>query len=816
MNTLFIKAGLNWISDRTGVSLFMLVLISCLSTAVLMQPVQAANVRWLTLVSLTFDDGLKQSLARDILASHGMQGTFYVNSNLIGSGGNYLTNAELDALYVDGNDIGGHTIGHVHLDTLSDADQQAAICNDMQNLVNWGYEVHSFAFPYGASGPTTQSILEAGCPGIGNYESARTVGGLVTGTECFNCPWAESLPPANPYYINTNSSVISTTTLEDLKSYVMQAEANGGGWVPLVFHRICDGCSIFSVSPAIFDAFLTWLEQRGAQDTYVRTVHQVMVGDYPAPPPPPQLGPNVLINPSLEIDSNNNNQADCWQRSSFGSNKAKWKHVNDPLTAHSGSFSEQLTITSYNSGDRKLLPSLDAGQAAGECAPNVAAGDVYQFSAWYKSTVPSTMVLFYLDESNNWQYWRDGPLLSSTVDWTQTIYYPGVVPAGAKAISFGIALSGTGTMITDDYSMQQVLDSPPPIDTIPPVISGLEPADGTIVTGNVSLTAIATDNVALQRVEFLIDDTLVATDTTKPYAVIWDSRSVANKLVNYTVRAVDFAGNETISEIRTLTTENDLAPPVISFDQPPTPAQDAIVSGLVPLAATATDDIAVTRVDFLVNGSVVGSGNVSPYTATWNSLLNPDGPASLTARAFDAAGNNNTSNVIKVTVNNNGGNLLTNPSLEIDADNNGIADCWLRGGYGTNTYIWTRLGPGQGHTGDFAESLQMTSRTSGDRKLLPTLDSGICAPAVTEGTRYTLSSWYKSNVTTGFVVFYQTTAGVWKYWQTSSNFPAAVDWAQATYITPPIPAGAKALSFGLYLKNVGTLVTDDYSMITAP
>lgn len=801
---------------RSAIVMFKLVILGVFCIAALTQPVRSASVRWLTVVSLTFDDGLTQSLAGDILAAHGMQGTFYVNSDLIGSGGSYLTRAELDALYADGNEIGGHTIGHVNLALLSDAEQKAAICNDMQNLVNWGYAVHSFAYPFSSTGPTSQDIVAAGCPGVGTYESARAVGGLVTGTECFNCPWAETLPPANPYYITTNASVASTTTLEDLKSYVMQAETNGGGWVPLVFHRVCDGCSSLAVSPAVLDDFLTWLEARESQYTYVRTVHQVISGDYPAPPPPPDLGPNLVINPSLENDADGDNQADCWDRDSYGTNNASFTRVNSSSTAHSGSYSEKLTITSYGNGDGKLLQMLDAGQSAGGCAPSVDPGEIYQFSVWYKATVTPTLVLFYLDANGIWQYWRDGPQAEASSGWKQMVYYPGALPQGAQAISFGLALDRSGTLYTDDYSMAQVLDSPPPPDTTPPQIQGFSPVNGATLTGTVTLSASVSDNVALQRVEFLINGDVVATDTTTPYEQLWDSKTVANGTGTYSVRAYDFAGNEASSEQRTLTFANDLSAPVVSFNHPPTPNNGDTVSGQVQLAATATDDVGVSRVDFLVNGSVVGSTNVSPYSVTWNSLSVADGPASLTAMAYDASGNSTATSAVNVTVSNYVGNLLTNPSLEIDADGNGTADCWQRAGYGTNTFTWTRLGPGQGHGSDYAESLQVTSRTSGDRKLIQLLDAGTCAPAVTAGARYALSGWYKSTVSTGIVVYYRTTAGVWKYWQTSADFAPAGNWTQGSYTTPPLPSDATALSFGMYLNKPGTLVTDDYAMSSAP
>ena len=194
-------------SPRVRFGLFVFKLLLCALLVVIFME-SAAVTAAETIVSLTFDDGINQYQVRDMLLFHGMKGTFYINSNLIGTGGGYLTKADLDALVADGNEIGGHTIDHVDLATLSDAQQRAAICNDMQTLNSWyPGQIQSFAYPFASTGPTTQSILAAGCPGVGTYTNARTVGGLVSGTQCTACPTAESIPPGNPYYISTPESI---------------------------------------------------------------------------------------------------------------------------------------------------------------------------------------------------------------------------------------------------------------------------------------------------------------------------------------------------------------------------------------------------------------------------------------------------------------------------------------------------------------------------------------------------------------------------------------------------------------------------------
>ena len=78
------------------------------------------------------------------------------------------------------------------------------------------------------------------------------------------------------------------------------------------------------------------------------------------------------------------------------------------------------------------------------------------------------------------------------------------------------------------------------------------------------------------------------------------------------------------------------------------------VSGTVTVTATATDAVGVAGVQFLLNGSPVGTEDTaSPFSRAWNSAsVANGGPYLLSARARDAAGNVATSATISVTVNN--------------------------------------------------------------------------------------------------------------------------------------------------------------------
>jgi Fe-S cluster biogenesis protein NfuA len=61
-----------------------------------------------------------------------------------------------------------------------------------------------------------------------------------------------------------------------MESYVTQAENNGGGWVVLVIHGVCDGCEAQSVTVQHLTEFLDWLQPRSSVGTVVKTHGEVM------------------------------------------------------------------------------------------------------------------------------------------------------------------------------------------------------------------------------------------------------------------------------------------------------------------------------------------------------------------------------------------------------------------------------------------------------------------------------------------------------------------------------------------------------------
>jgi hypothetical protein len=157
-------------------------------------------------------------------------------------------------------------------------------------------------------------------------------------------------------------------------------------------------------------------------------------------------GGNMLANASLETDTSGTAAPDCWQLGGTGTNTYTWSRTS---SAHSGSWAENVVISSYTSGDRKLVTS----QGANACSPRITSGHTYNLSAWYESSQTAHIVAYYQNSSGSWVYWTQSPAFAASASWAQASWTTPALPSGAVALSFGVNLAATGSLTTDDYTM---------------------------------------------------------------------------------------------------------------------------------------------------------------------------------------------------------------------------------------------------------------------------------------------------------------------------------------------------------------------------
>lgn len=81
------------------------------------------------------------------------------------------------------------------------------------------------------------------------------------------------------------------------------------------------------------------------------------------------------------------------------------------------------------------------------------------------------------------------------------------------------------------------------VDRVVPTVSIGSPADGSTVSGTISVRVTASDDVAVKRVEFYVDGALTASSTTASLTIKWNTRRIANGPHILQSKAYDAAGN---------------------------------------------------------------------------------------------------------------------------------------------------------------------------------------------------------------------------------------------------------------------------------
>jgi hypothetical protein len=189
-----------------------------------------------------------------------------------------------------------------------------------------------------------------------------------------------------------------------------------------------------------------------------------------------------------------------------------------------------------------------------------------------------------------------------------------------------------------------------PTDITPPTVSITSPASGAAVSGTITVTASAADNVTVAGVQFKVNGgNLGEEDTVPPYRMPADTRTVPDGTYTLTAVARDTTGNRTTSAPVTIIVSNsDTTPPTVSITSP---ASGATVSGMITLMASAADNVTVAGVQFKVNGGNLGEEDtVPPYRMPADTRTVPNGTYTLTAVARDTAGNLTTSAPVGITV----------------------------------------------------------------------------------------------------------------------------------------------------------------------
>ncbi|MFT3713746.1 MAG: Ig-like domain-containing protein [Archangium sp.] len=215
-----------------------------------------------------------------------------------------------------------------------------------------------------------------------------------------------------------------------------------------------------------------------------------------------------------------------------------------------------------------------------------------------------------------------------TVSWSPTLNGTHVLKSRAVDLWGNVTFSAPITVTVDR-------------DFAPPAVSITAPASNAVVSGQVTVSANATDNVAVSIVYFYLDaSTYLGSSTTPPYSMNWNTASTTNGTHGIFARAYDSSNNSAWSDTILVTVNNaDTTAPSVAFTNP---ASGATLYGTVTVTATASDNNAVTRVELYDGATLLGTSTGPSYSFTWNTTTAANGSRTLTLRAYDAANNQGT------------------------------------------------------------------------------------------------------------------------------------------------------------------------------
>lgn len=178
-------------------------------------------------------------------------------------------------------------------------------------------------------------------------------------------------------------------------------------------------------------------------------------------------------------------------------------------------------------------------------------------------------------------------------------------------------------------------------DTLAPVITILNPVNGSTVSDTVQVVPQIFDDSPILKVDYFVDGKLDFTAEEEPFEFQW----IVNRLIdgsshNIFARAYDINLNNSVSNIIrvTIRNEDNFAPTIVILY----PAEGTSFSEGEPvnIAVDAQDNVGVDKVEFYIDGDLLQVDTSRPFEYEWDTTFYGDGRLhTIFIRASDFAGN---------------------------------------------------------------------------------------------------------------------------------------------------------------------------------
>lgn len=201
------------------------------------------------MVSFVFHDSFLSTYTKGapLLRSYGYPYSLALVTGYLGADNIHMTLAEAQQLYAAGGvSILSHTVTHRDLTTLDTNTLNDELYFSQKFLVDNGLPTKHFAAPFGAYNGPVVSRIESEWYGNYPYLSLQTMDS------------ADDVAGQFPYNVMARA-VLSTTTMDDVKSWMQQAQY--GGWLVLVIHEIDNANGVYTVPYTMLQQIVALVSQ---------------------------------------------------------------------------------------------------------------------------------------------------------------------------------------------------------------------------------------------------------------------------------------------------------------------------------------------------------------------------------------------------------------------------------------------------------------------------------------------------------------------------------------------------------------------------
>ncbi len=262
-------------------------------------------------------------------------------------------------------------------------------------------------------------------------------------------------------------------------------------------------------------------------------------------PPPPT--PKATYDATLKVPKCATVGFGCDSGMLLNGRAALGPETNAPNTIH-GSCADGTSgsFHSDESNDRLTVTTEDG--------TNLAVGKTVKVEAtvWAYSASADKLDLYYAADAAN-PVWTLIGTLSPPGSGSRTLSATYTLPAGSlQAVRARFRYQGTAGPCTtgnyDDHDDLVFAVGSGSGDATAPTASLTAPTAGSRLSGTTTISATASDNVGVTKVEFYVDGMLKGSDTTAPYSHAWDTTTALNASHVLVAKAYDAAGNVGTSE----------------------------------------------------------------------------------------------------------------------------------------------------------------------------------------------------------------------------------------------------------------------------